>query len=117
MAAKTHPHLDHAPSYDEQENTASNRSANPWLHDVLGASVDRRRVLQGTLASAAVCFLAPAAPALASGRHHRNDHRRHRGLVDFEPVSIEQGTADQTLPTISDDYEYQVLIPWGVDLH
>ena len=44
-------------------------------------------------------------------------NRQFRGdLVGFEPVSIAQATVDQSLPTISNDYTYQVIIPWGTPI-
>jgi uncharacterized protein len=38
--------------------------------------------------------------------------------VGFEPVSIEQAALNnnQALPTISDDYEYDIIIPWGTPI-
>ena len=98
---------------DASENISSNDSGNRPFNDVLEVNMQRRAVVKGTLATAATTFLAPAAvEAHYGGRWGR----RRGGMVNFDPVTIEQGTVDQTLPTISSDYEYQVLIPWGTPI-
>lgn len=99
---------------DSQEDLSTNPSGNRHFRDVLQANLSRRTVVKGTLASAAAtAFLSPAA-ALADHDHRK--YRRRRKLVNFRPVSIAQGSADNTMPTISEDYEYQVLIPWGTPI-
>ena len=80
---------------------------------MLRERLSRRDVLQGGLAAAATTFLAPEALAEGGGWRRR---RRRRGLVNFDPVSIERGASDSKIPHISDDYEYQVLIPWGTPI-
>lgn len=100
----------------DSEDVSSNPSANRPFTDVLRTHASRRAVVQGAFVGAAASgFLAPAAQARAySGVETKR--RRGRGLVGFEPVSIEQATVDQTLPTISNDYQYQVFIPWGTPI-
>lgn len=103
---------------DASEDVPSNRSGNRPFKDVLSTNLSRRQVAQGTLAGAAGVFLAPAALGWNGGesRERRQRWRNRNSLVDFETVSIEAATVDQTMPTISADYEYQVLIPWGTPL-
>ena len=97
--------------HDEMENVPSNRSGNREFQDVLKASLSRRRIVQGSLAGAAGTFLTPAVSAAWSGNGGAyGNGQQGEDLVGFRPVSIEQAAVDQTLPTISDDYEYQVLI-------
>ncbi len=100
----------------DSEDVSSNPSANRPFTDVLRTHASRRAVVQGALVGAAASgFLAPAAQARAySGAETKR--RSGRDLVGFEPVSIEQATVDQTLPTISNDYQYQVFIPWGTPI-
>lgn len=100
----------------------------PAIHPVTGLLkrcykailISRRKVVQGTLAAAATTFLAPHAMAHSWKRDDRwkkkHRRRRHRQLVDFKPLTIEEVTRDNTVPSISDDYEYQVLIPWGTPI-
>jgi secreted PhoX family phosphatase len=99
--------------HDELESLSSNPSDNRSFQDVLAANASRRNVLRGTLVGAATTFVAPAALAAErerpSGKHPRN-------LVNFSPLTIDQATVDQTTVSISDDYEYQVLIPWGTPI-
>lgn len=113
---------------DDQENIPSNKSGNRSFEDVLAANVSRRAVLKGTLAAAATSFITPNAMGWES---YSDDARGHRGrgrgrseknhyqpgeLVGFTPISIETAAADSSMPSISDDYFYEVLIPWGTPL-
>ena len=97
---------DNAEIHDEKESVGSNPTDNTPFADVLNRAASRRTVLQGSLAGAATTFLATGGASA----------RGTRSLVDFEEVTIAQATVDQTLPTISEDYQYQVLIPWGTPL-
>ena len=109
MSPKDPNILDNAQMQDDQEDVSSNPSNNTPFREVLSERMSRRTVLQGSLAAAATTFIAPE--ALAGG-----GRRRRRGLVRFNPVSIAQGASDSTVPHISSDYEYQVLIPWGTPI-
>jgi len=111
--------LDNAAIHDELENVSSNSSDNRTFSDILTKSLSRRGVVQGSLAGAATTFLAPQAIAGDwddDGGWRRWRRKRRRSLVDFEPLTISQATADSKAPSISSDYQYQVLIPWGAPI-
>lgn len=100
----------------DPEDYGSNTSGNRPFHDVLRAYASRRRILAGGLGAAATGILAPAAMADGWGKKNgwgkgKPYRKRGHGLMRFEPVpaSADLGTE----PTLSSDYEYQVLIPWG----
>lgn len=108
--------------HDELENTSSNNSGNKPFKDVLSASLSRRKVVAGGVGLAATSFLAPSALARSwswddkwSWDRYRRRGRRRGELVGFNPVKITD-VVDTTMPTISSDYEYQVLIPWGTPI-
>ena len=101
--------------HDDMENLASNTSGNRPFASVLEANMSRRKVMAGSLTVAATSFLAPSAAQAGWGWGHWGKKRPSRELVDFEPVKISD-VVDITMPTISDDYEYQVLIPWGTPI-
>ncbi len=103
--------LDNAQLHDEIENTPSNNSGNRPFSSVLEANMTRRKVMAGSLTVAATAFLAPTANAGWGWRHKRPNEE----LVGFKPVAIAD-VIDTTMPTISDDYEYQVLAPWGTPI-
>ncbi|TQV75551.1 PhoX family phosphatase [Aliikangiella marina] len=105
---------DNAQLHDEIENTPSNKSGNRSFASIIKNSLSRRTVLQGGVATAATAFLAPTASA-SWGDKGRGRGRGRRKLVKFDPVKIED-VVDTTMPTISDDYQYQVLIPWGTPI-
>ncbi|MCO7227431.1 PhoX family phosphatase [Pleionea sp. CnH1-48] len=99
--------LDNAQLHDEIENTPSNTSENRPFSSVLETNMSRRKVMAGSLTVATTAFLAPGA--------HAGWGWGRRKLVDFKPVAIDD-VVDTTMPTISDDYEYDVLIPWGTPI-
>lgn len=99
------------------DDGVSNTSGNKPFEEVLEANVSRRKVLAGSLALGVTSFL----PSIAGAKHGRDwpgrdwkdslpgRHTRSR-LMKFEPVPVSEGTGP--MPTISADYEYDVLIPW-----
>ncbi|MDX1693812.1 MAG: PhoX family phosphatase [Ketobacteraceae bacterium] len=114
MSSSTTKHPDNAQLHDDQENIPSNKSDNTPFQAVLNGRMSRRGVMSGSLTVAASSFLAPSAMAgwgwgwgWGRGRHHE--------LVGFKPVAIAD-VVDTTMPTISEDYDYQVLIPWGTPI-
>lgn len=98
----------------------SNKSNNRPFADVLNAHISRRKVLAGGLAMAASSFfagsgLAFAAPLPWAGRPERGGpHAQGEPLMDFTPVPVAEGSGPW--PSISPDYEFHVLIPWGEPL-
>lgn len=100
-------------SVDDQ---SSNKSGNRTFDEVLEVNLSRRKVLAGSLAVAATTFVGAAGPVLAGPVGSKDDDtpvwKRKKGLlVGFTPVPVAEGNGP--VPTISEDYEYQVLIPWG----
>lgn len=100
---------------DDSENFPSNKSSNRPFNDILAAEIKRRDVLKGSLAMGATSFFASSflsseakagmlAPEPGTGAQN----------IQFTPVTLADAAAgDGTMPLISPDYEYQVLIPWG----
>lgn len=102
---------------DDKENISSNTSGNRPFNDILSTDVSRRKVVQGSLAVAATTFLSPSASAFQwGGRSKRWNQKRFQPLVNFTPLTIAEATEDDTTPSISVDYQYQVLIPWGTPI-
>lgn len=98
----------------DHDNGISNKSGNRPFQDVLRARASRRSVIAGGLATAATGILAPAAMAdgWKDGESGKKPYRpRGRNLIGFEPVPVEAGSGPEV--SISSDYEYDVLIPWG----
>jgi secreted PhoX family phosphatase len=108
--------VDNATLHDQQENIPSNNSGNRPFTDVLETNISRRSVMQGSLAMAAATFLAPHAMAFDKKPKKNKKSKKKRDLINFEPLTIAEATADNTVPSISNDYQYQVLIPWGTPL-
>lgn len=102
--------------HDAIESTPTNTSGNRSFTEVAEIFASRRKVLKGGLALAATSFFAsPLALAAKGGKKGPNGPVGvfKDGLVNFEPVPL--GTAGP-VPTISPDYRYETLIPWGESL-
>lgn len=99
---------------NDHDNDITNTSDNQPFTQVLDKAIARRKVLIGGLTAATAGFFAQS--ALSRG-YHDNSWRgswRHPKLIDFKPVKVEDGSGPW--PTISEDYEYDVIIPWGTPL-
>jgi len=105
------------------DNGSSNRSGNRSFEDVLRVRLSRRNVLVRGTALSATGFLAALAghklfeadPAIAQGgRGKVFAQRRGGGLINFSPLPASQATGP--VPSISSDYQFDVLIPWGTPL-
>lgn len=116
----------------DHDEDISNESGNRPFGEVLEAASSRRKFMSGSLAAAAAGFLAPS--IAHAGRRHDDDDRGRRGrgrgrdddrddddhfrrrdcAIEFTPVSVAEGGGAE--PSVSRDYEYQTLIPWGTPL-
>jgi secreted PhoX family phosphatase len=106
--------------FDEE---SSNKSGNRPFEEVLNASPSRRKFMRGSLAAAAGSFLAPSLAMSREGNNGEVQRADERALspfeqtstaIEFNPVPVADGTGPT--PSVSSDYEYQVLIPWGTPL-
>ena len=102
---------------DEIVNSSGNRP----FEDVLQARISRRGAIAGGLATTAAGFLATtgvvgaqeagdAAASTAGGQLGTAS----APIIDFTPVAKADAVGPD--PTISEDYEMQVIIPWGTPL-
>ncbi len=128
---------------DASEDISSNPSNNRSFYDVVRGAMSRRKMVQGSLAGAAGTFLAPA---VLAGNGNAPATPGNGGLCDFDPVTIEDVAGDyvnsiivdanalveagfidadeidelptsvKPQPSISKDYRYQVIIPWGTPI-
>ncbi len=99
-----------------EDDQTTNRSGNRPFEDVLDARFGRRKALAGGLTAMAATFVAPSVVAAqtadsSAGGDARSGGGRSKTPIDFEPIPVADGGG--ATPTISSDYEYQVIIPWG----
>jgi len=92
-------------SHDE---TVANHSHNRRFSALLEQRVSRRQVLQGTLGMAVAGFFSAPASLLAK------QEATPSSLMGFRPVPVAKGNG--RWPVISDDYQFDILIPWGTSL-
>ena len=102
----------------DHDEGSSNPSSNRTFQDVLTGYASRRQVMKGGLTLAAGTFfgssLALAAKGGKPGPNGPTGQNRKNGLINFRPVPVAEGTGP--MPSISADYHYEVLIPWGTSL-
>jgi len=99
------------PVDDEIVNPSDNR---PFA-EILNARISRRHVMVGGLAAAAVGFFGQSGVVNAGkgGQKGPNLPKPNQvPLLGFAPIANPGGP----VPSISEDYEYQVIIPWGTPL-
>jgi secreted PhoX family phosphatase len=113
------------------DNRSSNKSGNRPFEDVLQARVSRRNVLaRGAVLSAtgflaalagdrfldrgAVAATAKSSRAAATQGSSTAIAQDQSNLINFTPLPAVKGTGP--VPSISDDYQYDVLIPWGTSI-
>lgn len=101
----------------DTDDLGSNPTDNRHLDDLIRTRVDRRQVLAGGLAAAAVGFFGgglltagPAGAVLATPNPDSEERRRPRN--GFSPVPT---SSDDTVH-VPDGYLWDVLIPWGTPL-
>ncbi|MBX2849334.1 MAG: PhoX family phosphatase [Acidiferrobacterales bacterium] len=97
---------------NDHDNQIDNPSENMTFSDILHSKTKRRNVLKGGLATAVGGFFAGMAMPQTALAGSKNKGKRE--LIGFTPVSVADGNG--ATPTISEDYQYEVLIPWGEPL-
>ncbi|MGD1909176.1 MAG: PhoX family phosphatase [Leptolyngbyaceae cyanobacterium] len=111
----------------EHDTEIVNRSGNRPFEEVLRTRLSRRGALRGMTLSAAgfaMAFAGNKAMATVSNEVATRgvgstQLAQAGGLMGFTPVSIADYAASSNggkEPVIAEDYEYQVLIPWGTPL-
>lgn len=101
-------------SMNINDDGISNDSKNRTFQSVLEVFSSRREVVKGGLTLAAGTFFASSALAAKGGKKGPNaptGQNRQNGLINFTPVPVAEGSGP--VPSISEDYQYQVVIPWG----
>lgn len=98
--------------HEDLDNEICNNSGNRPFADIVKHRINRRDVVSGGLGIAAATFF--AAPAVGKSLAKGRGSKFKAQLLGFKPVPLAAGNGP--VPVISDDYEYQVLIPWGEPL-
>ena len=108
--------IDASEEFDASENESSNPTTNRTFQDVAAAHLSRRSVLAGSVAAAATSFFFPA-PGYAKGNKSIAPGRNKGPLLKFASLTeAEVAAAGGRTVTVSSDYEYDVLIPWGTPI-
>ena len=106
---------------DSSENISTNPTDTTPFSEIAANSLSRRTVMQGSLAVAAAGFLAPKPGHAGTKDSALGDwfsrRPRYGSLLDFRALeTADVVAAEAKTVTISPDYEYDVLIPWGTPI-
>jgi uncharacterized protein len=106
------------------DNRISNHSGNRSFEDVLRVRLSRRNVMAQTAALSVTGFVASLAgkQAIANAAQALSPFdgappaptNSTPPVINFKPVPVAAGKGP--VPTISEDYQYAVIIPWGTPL-
>lgn len=101
---------------NDHDNQIDNKSGNRPFRDFFESNLKRRDLIKGGVATAITSFVTGmAAPSITSASpygYYRWYNKR--GTINFSPVTLAEGNGPT--PSISSDYEFEVLIPWGEPL-
>ena len=100
---------------NDHDNQIDNKSGNKRFTDFVNAGMKRRDLIKGSAAAAVTSFVAGMAipnAATAGNKYYKWYYKR--GAINFSPVSLAEGNGPT--PAISNDYQFEVLIPWGEPL-
>ncbi len=95
------------------DNEVTNPSDNRSFEDVLSVNLQRRGIIKGGLTLATTAFFAGNMPSALAARGGYGSEG-YDALINFSPVPVAAGNG--AWPTISPEYQWQVLIPWGEPL-
>ena len=91
---------------DHSDDGSVNPTSNRTMQDIVRVAASRRKVVQGGMSLAAGFMASKSAVGQRAPIIPYTP-----GLIDFTPLT--RAEASGSLPTISSDYQFEVLIPWG----
>ncbi len=101
---------------DASEDESTNPTTSRTFQDVASAHLSRRTVLAGSMAVAATSFFSPT-PGYGQAYEPGKPWKKASSLLNFAPLTEQEvAAAGGRTVTISADYEYDVLIPWGTPI-
>lgn len=85
------------------------------FHQVVENAYSRRTVLTGTASAALLTMFGCAITNQGTRTSSGKDSDSTTQLMQFNPVSLQEATipANRQWPLISDDYQYELILPWG----
>ena len=102
---------------NDHDNQIDNTSDNLPFSDLFDADVKRRNIIKGGAAAAITSFVAGmTTTTTASAGNYSNFYNKYfqKSIINFSPVTLAEGNGPT--PSISSDYQFEVLIPWGEPL-
>lgn len=95
---------------NDHDNQIDNKSKNKPFNDFFKFGIKRRDLIKGGVTTAVTSFVAGmATPSIAKAQY-----KHKRGAINFSSVPLTDGHGPS--PSISSDYQFDVLIPWGEPL-
>lgn len=79
--------------------------------DILETAVARRSVLRGGVGLAAIGIFGK--PLGLRAQDNGDSDENTTPLIDFEAITVERAASQTNWPLVSEDYEFDLIFPWG----
>ena len=102
--------------HNDHDNQIDNNSGNQSFSYLLEKSIHRRSLIKGGTAAAIISFADTGLThsSLNPVPEKPNSFSNKTPIISFSPVAIED--ASGPTPSISNDYQFEVILPWGAPL-
>ena len=98
------------------DDQITNRSGNRPFEDILRASMSRRSVLKTSAGLSVAGFFGALAGNNLLAKVATAATAPASGLLGFTALKIADSVANPKVPSISPEYQYSILIPWGTSI-
>jgi len=101
---------------NDHDNQIDNKTAKRPFSEFFKADVKRRSVVKGGAAAAISSFVAGMTATTTASADYNSFYNKYfqKSIINFAPVTLAEGNGPT--PSISSDYQFEVLIPWGEPL-
>ena len=101
---------------NDHDNQVDNKTAKQPFSEFFKADVKRRSVVKGGAAAAISSFVAGMTATTTASADYNSFYNKYfqKSIINFAPVTLAEGNGPT--PSISSDYQFEVLIPWGEPL-
>ncbi len=101
---------------NDHDNQIDNKSGNTPFSEIYNSDIKRRSLVKGGAAAAITSFAAGMSISNSASARFEKHYSRYKkpGAINFSPVPLAEGNGPT--PSISSDYKFEVVIPWGEPL-
>ena len=101
---------------NDHDNQIDNKTGKRPFSEFFKADVKRRSVVKGGAAAAISSFVTGMTATTTASADYNSFYNKYfqKSIINFAPVTLAEGNGPT--PSISSDYQFEVLIPWGEPL-